>query len=102
MTALTPAVRAPVSVNRQLIAATAFAVFGLVDILVFGRFAHHGDATFAWSLPTATPHVGSTGVPASLVCYILGGITLAIAAYRAVATPGCAARVGVRGSHSSE
>ena len=30
-----------------------FVLFGLVDILVFGPYAHHGDATFAFSQPFA-------------------------------------------------
>jgi hypothetical protein len=31
-----------------LAGAGTFAVFGLVDIFVFGLFAHHGDVTFAF------------------------------------------------------
>jgi general nucleoside transport system permease protein len=92
MTTLVTAVRAPVAVNRRLSAAVAFAMFGLVDILVFGHFAHKGDAVFAWALPTASVHVGSTRTPAALTAYVLGALTLGIAAWRATTSPGRAAR----------
>ena len=67
MTALatvTPA-RTAVTVNRRMLAAAAFIVFGLLDILVFGLFAHQGDATFALSLPGASVHVPSLHLPAA-------------------------------------
>ena len=38
---------APVSPWRRWLAPIAFAVFGLVNIFVFGLLAHHGDVTFA-------------------------------------------------------
>ena len=47
MTALATTAGAPVTVNRRLVAAGSFILFGLVDILVFGLFSHKGDATFA-------------------------------------------------------
>jgi general nucleoside transport system permease protein len=86
MTALATTVRAPLAVNRRISAAVAFALFGLVDILVFGHFAHKGDATFAWS--SVSFQVGSTRTPAALTAYVLGALTLAIAAWRATTTPG--------------
>ena len=42
---------APVSPWRRWLAPVSFAVFGLVNIFVFGLFAHHGDMTFASSQP---------------------------------------------------
>ena len=45
---------APISPWRRWLGPVGFAVFGLIDILVFGLFAHKGDATFAffWGVPT--------------------------------------------------
>ena len=48
---------AAVNVIRRLVAAAVFVLFGLIDILVFGFFAHQGDATFALSLPTSRSKV---------------------------------------------
>ena len=42
---------APVSPWRRWLGPATFAVFGLVDIFVFGLLAHHGDVTFAFSQP---------------------------------------------------
>ena len=44
---------APVSPWRRWLGPATFAVFGLVDIFVFGLLAHHGDVTFAFSQPFA-------------------------------------------------
>ena len=51
MTTLVGTVRAPVSISRRYLAAGTFIVLGLIDIFVFGFFAHSGDARFALSLP---------------------------------------------------
>ena len=92
MTALATTARAPVTVNRRLVAAGSFILFGLIDILVFGVFSHQGDATFALSLPTASVHVPSIHAPAALVCYVLGAASIALGIWRAVADPGQRAR----------
>ncbi len=92
MTALATTARAPVTVNRRLVAAGSFILFGLIDILVFGLFSHQGDATFALSLPTASVHVPSIHAPAALVCYVLGAASIALGIWRAVANPGQRAR----------
>ncbi len=92
MTALATTAGAPVTVNRRLVAAGSFILFGLIDILVFGLFSHHGDATFALSLPTASVHVPSIHAPAALVCYVLGAASIALGIWRAVANPGQRAR----------
>ena len=92
MTALATTTGAPVTVNRRLVAAGSFILFGLIDILVFGVFSHKGDATFALSLPTASVHVPSIHAPAALVCYVLGAASIAIGIWRAVADPGARAR----------
>jgi ABC-type uncharacterized transport system permease subunit len=92
MTALATTAGAPVTVNRRLVAAGSFILFGLIDILVFGVFSHQGDATFALSLPTASVHVPSIHAPAALVCYVLGAASIALGIWRAVANPGPRAR----------
>jgi ABC-type uncharacterized transport system permease subunit len=92
MTTLAAAVRAPLALNRRLVTAAAFALFGLIDVLLFGLFAHKGDATFALSLPTASFQVPSIRVPAAPAAYVLGAASIAAAAWRARADPGQRAR----------
>jgi simple sugar transport system permease protein len=88
MTTLAATAGAPLAtVNRRLVAASTFAVFGLIDIAAFGLFAHNGDATFALSLPTASVHVPSIHAPAAPVCYVLGAASIALGAWRAAAQP---------------
>ncbi len=83
MTALTAAVRVPATLNRKYLAAGTFIVLGVVDITVFGFFAHSGDAVFALSLPGATPHVPSIHVPGAPACYLLGAISVGLGVLRA-------------------
>jgi simple sugar transport system permease protein len=93
MTTLAATAGAPLAtVNRRLVAASTFAVFGLVDIAAFGAFSHKGDATFALALPSASIHVPSIHAPAAVVCYVLGAATLGLAAWRATADPSRRAR----------
>jgi simple sugar transport system permease protein len=92
MTSLAAAVRAPLTVNRRLMAAGAFILFGLIDILLFGLFAHKGDATFALSLPSASFQVPSIHAPAAPVAYLLGAASVATGVWRAIADPGQRAR----------
>jgi general nucleoside transport system permease protein len=88
MTTLAATAGAPLAtVNRRLVAASTFAVFGLVDIAAFGAFSHKGDATFALALPSASIHVPSIHAPAAEVCYVLGAATLGLAAWRATGDP---------------
>jgi simple sugar transport system permease protein len=70
--------------GRRLLAPLAFAVLGLVDILVLGLFSHHGDATFAFSQEFAKVTVPNLSLPAAITCYVAGGVTLALAVLRAV------------------
>jgi ABC-type uncharacterized transport system permease subunit len=88
MTTLAATAGAPLAtVNRRLVTAATFAVFGLVDIAAFGLFAHKGDATFALALPTASVHVPSIHAPAAPVCYVLGAASIALGGWRAAAQP---------------
>ncbi|HEY9244841.1 MAG TPA: ABC transporter permease [Streptosporangiaceae bacterium] len=86
MTALATvtAARRPITVNRRYIAAGVYAAFGLVNIFVFGMFAHKGDATFALALPGSSVHVPSIHAPARLVPMILGAISILLGVLRAV------------------
>jgi ABC-type uncharacterized transport system permease subunit len=83
-TTLAAPVRAPVSVSRRYLAAGTFIVLGLIDIFVFGLFAHHGDAVFALSLPGATPKLPGIHVPGALTAYLLGVISIGLGILRAV------------------
>jgi ABC-type uncharacterized transport system permease subunit len=80
---LTP-VRAPVSISRRYLAAGTFIALGLIDILVFGLFAHRGDAVFSLSLPGATPKLPAIHVPGAVTAYLLGAISIGLGILRAV------------------
>jgi ABC-type uncharacterized transport system permease subunit len=84
MTALATPVRAPVTISRRYLAAGTFIGLGLIDILVFGFFAHHGDARFALSLPGASPHLPVIHVPGALTAYALGVISIGLGVLRAM------------------
>jgi simple sugar transport system permease protein len=75
---------AAVSTWRRWLAPATFAVFGLVNIFVFGLFAHHGDVTFASSQPFARVTIPNVSLPAAETCYACGALTLVLAALRAV------------------
>jgi len=66
---------------RRFAAPITYTVLGLVDILVFGLRAH-GSATFAFSPQFAKISVPNLVLPAAATCYVLGGITLALAVLR--------------------
>jgi simple sugar transport system permease protein len=83
MTALATVTRAPLRINRKYLAAAVFALFGLIDMLVFGLFAHKGDATFALSLPGASVNVPSIHAAAAPVSYTLGAISILLGVARA-------------------
>ena len=73
---------AQVGVFRRWLAPVTFLVFGLVDIFVLGGYAHHGNATFAFSQPFAKVTVPNLTLPAAVTCYVCGGISIAVAALR--------------------
>jgi len=82
-TTLVGSVRAPVSISRRYLAAGTFIALGLIDIFVFGLFAHRGDAVFALSLPGATPHVPSIRLPGATAAYVAGAISIGLGIVRA-------------------
>jgi simple sugar transport system permease protein len=71
-----------VSSWRRWLGPAAFVLFGLVDLLVLGLYAHKGDAVFAFSQPFAKVSVPNLSLPAAVTCYVCGGITLALAVVR--------------------
>jgi general nucleoside transport system permease protein len=83
MTTLAGAIRAPLALHRRLLAPITFVALGLVDILVFGLFAGHGDASFALSLQGASVHVPTVHIPAAPTAYVLGAASIAIGILRA-------------------
>src|SRR5579859_3402929 len=83
-TTLVAPVRVRVPVGRRYLAAGTFIVLGVIDIFVFGLFAHRGDAVFALSLPGATPHVPSIRVPGAVLAYVAGAISIGLGILRAV------------------
>ena len=91
---------APVSPWRRWLAPATFAVFGLVDIFVFGLFAHHGDATFAFSQPFAKVTIPNLSLPAAETCFACGALTLVLAALRAAVKLSALWRRAARGSVS--
>ncbi len=78
------AAEAPVPTWRRWLGPVSFALLGLIDILVLGLNAHHGDATFAFSQPFAKVTVPDLSLPAAQTCYACGALTLALAVVRAV------------------
>jgi simple sugar transport system permease protein len=74
---------APVSPWRRWQGPIAFAVFGLIDILVFGLFAHKGDASFAFSQPFAKVSLPDLDLPADVTCLGCGAASLVLAGVRA-------------------
>ena len=82
-TTLVGSVRAPVSISRRYLAAGTFIALGLIDIFVFGLFAHRGDAVFALSLPGATPKLPGIHVPGAVTAYVLGAISIGLGIVRA-------------------
>jgi general nucleoside transport system permease protein len=86
VTTIAAATGAPISINRRMIAAGTFILFGLIDIFVFGLFAHHGDAAFVLTVSGSSPL--SVHVPAAPVAYVLGSLSIAIGLFRTVTNPG--------------
>jgi simple sugar transport system permease protein len=83
-TTLVAPVRVQVPVSRRYLAAGTFILLGLIDVFVFGLFAHRGDAVFALSLPGAKPHVPSIRVPGGITAYVVGVISIAMGITRIV------------------
>jgi simple sugar transport system permease protein len=92
MTTIAGVARAPFTLNRRLLAPATFILLGLVDILLFGHFAHSGDAVFTFSQPFAKVTIPNLSLPAAGTAYLLGGISVAVGLARTVLDFGPAAR----------
>jgi simple sugar transport system permease protein len=64
-----------------------FALFGLVNILVFGLHAH-GSATFAFTPEFAKVSVPNLVLSGAVTCYVCGAVTLLMAVVRLLAALG--------------
>jgi simple sugar transport system permease protein len=82
VTTLAAAVRAPLTTERRYLAGVTFIVIGLINIFVFGAFAHAGDASFELSLASASVKIPVIRVPAAPVCYALGAVAIGLGVLR--------------------
>jgi simple sugar transport system permease protein len=82
VTTLAAAVRAPLTTERRHLAGVTFIVIGLINIFVFGAFAHAGDASFELSLASASVKIPVIRVPAAPVCYALGAVAIGLGVLR--------------------
>jgi general nucleoside transport system permease protein len=85
VTTIATALRAPITVERRYLASYTFVVLGLIDILVFGLLAHHGDAGFQLSAQGTGVQIPVVRLPAAAVCYVLGAVCVALGGLRASA-----------------
>jgi ABC-type uncharacterized transport system permease subunit len=93
MTALAVPIRVPQANTRRYIAAGTFVLLGFIDILVFGLFAHAGDAVFAFSLSGSGIQIPQLHVPAAPACFVFGAISIGAGVLRATAE---LSRLGMR------
>ncbi len=87
MTTATLPVRLPMTLRRGQLVAAFFVLVGAIDIAVFGIFAHAGHATFELSLTGSGVQIPNIHVPAALVCYVVGGLSVAIGFWRGITEP---------------
>ena len=95
-TAITRPAGFRLTIDRRIVASATFIVFGLVDILGFGMYAKHGDASFAFSQEFAKVTVPDLDLPAALTCYVCGAVSVAVGLARAALPMGTVVRrVGI-------
>ena len=92
MTAVTATIRLRATEGRRQLAAITFMLLGVIDIFIFGLFSAAGDATFELSISGSGVQIPAIHVPAALVCYIVGTISIALGIWRLVLDPGQAAK----------
>ncbi|HWG64841.1 MAG TPA: ABC transporter permease [Streptosporangiaceae bacterium] len=92
MTALVTTIRSTVELNRRLVAAGTYVLFGLADILLFGLMAAKGDATFAFSLFGASVQVPDLHVAAAPTAFALGAVSIVVGLVRGLVPLGAAAK----------
>ncbi len=83
VTTLAAPVRAPLTTERRNVAAVTFVVLGLINIVVFGLLAHHGDAGFELSQAGSGVKIPVIRVPAAPACYVLGAVAIGLGILRA-------------------
>jgi ABC-type uncharacterized transport system permease subunit len=82
MTAVTATIRLRATEGRRQLAAGTFILLGVVDVVIFGLFSQAGDATFELSISGSGVQIPAIPVPAALVCYIVGAISIALGIWR--------------------
>jgi ABC-type uncharacterized transport system permease subunit len=92
MTALAVPAGASARIDRRMVAAAAFVLFGLIDIIGFGLYAHGGDAQFAFSQEFAKVTVPNLGLPAAATAYGCGALSVAAGLLRLFVPLGAVAR----------
>ncbi|MDR2988239.1 MAG: ABC transporter permease [Nocardiopsaceae bacterium] len=88
MTTVTASIGLRASESRRQLAAATYLLLGVIDILVFGLFSHDGDASFELSISGSGVQIPIVHVPAALVCYAVGVISIAAGIYRFAVEPG--------------
>jgi general nucleoside transport system permease protein len=88
MTTVTASISLRASESRRLLAAGTFILLGLIDIVIFGLFSHPGHATFELSNSGSGVQIPAVHVPAALICYVVGAISVALGIWRWVVEPG--------------
>jgi ABC-type uncharacterized transport system permease subunit len=88
MTTVTATIRLRATQGRRELAAATFILLGVIDALVFGLFSHAGDATFELSISGSGVQIPAVQVPAAVVCYVVGAISVNLGIWRFVLEPG--------------
>ncbi len=83
VTTLAAPLRASLTTERRNVAAVTFVVLGLINIVVFGLLAHHGDAGFELSQAGSGVKIPVIRVPAAPACYALGAVAIGLGVLRA-------------------
>jgi general nucleoside transport system permease protein len=88
MTTLTASISLRAAQSRRQLAAGTFILLGAIDILLFGLFSKAGDATFELSNSGSGVQIPAVHVPAALICYVVGAISVALGIWRWLGEPG--------------
>jgi ABC-type uncharacterized transport system permease subunit len=92
MTTVTAAISLRATQGRRQLAAGTFILLGAIDILIFGLFSQAGDASFELSTSGSGVQIPVVHVPAALVCYVVGAVSVALGIWRWTVEPGKTAK----------
>ena len=92
MSTVTATIRLRATEGRRQLAAGTFILLGAIDILLFGLFSRAGDASFEWSISGSGVQIPAIHLPAALVCYVVGAISVALGIWRYAVEPGQGAK----------